>query len=386
MTYRTGTVHYTREVIASHPADVIAVRLAADRPGMLQFHARLSSALRHSVAPAGRVLMLRGEAPSHVDPSYYDADEPVLYGRVPAHGVPRRGPGEPRRDRALAGRHALRGPPGRRRHRRRAVSRPPTVSTCGVHPRPRCCVATATSFNGYDKSPSTEGRDPGPIAAASLASSRERSPGPISATRTWPITARCSIAWRSISARRCAGSRRTAVPASQTAADDLTTDQRIVALGAKDPRLVELLFQYGRYLLIACSRPGTQPANLQGIWNEEVRAPWSSNYTININTQMNYWPAETTSLAELHEPLLTLVEELAVNGRKTAIDQLRRARLGGAPQHRPLAALGDGRRLGQRRPGVGALADGRPVAGAAPVRALPVRRRPRATCATARIR
>ena len=59
------------------------------------------------------------------------------------------------------------------------------------------------------------------------------------------------------------------------------------------PRLVELLFQYGRYLLIACSRPGTQPANLQGLWNEEVRAPWSSNYTININTQMNYWPAET---------------------------------------------------------------------------------------------
>ena len=130
------------------------------------------------------------------------------------------------------------------------------------------------------------------------------------------------------------------------AAADLSTDQRIVTLGAKDPHLVELLFQYGRYLLIACSRPGTQPANLQGLWNEEVRAPWSSNFTININTQMNYWPAETTGLAELHEPLITMVEGLAVNGRKTAADQLRGGRVGGASQHRRVAPHGDGRRLG----------------------------------------
>lgn len=78
------------------------------------------------------------------------------------------------------------------------------------------------------------------------------------------------------------------------------------------------MFQYGRYLMIASSRPGTQPANLQGIWNDLVRPPWSSNWTININAQMNYWPAETTNLAECHEPLLDLISGLSVTGAKTA--------------------------------------------------------------------
>ena len=157
----------------------------------------------------------------------------------------------------------------------------------------------------------------------------------------------------------------------------LPTDRRIASRGGADPGLVELLFQYGRYLLIASSRPGTQPANLQGIWNDDVRAPWSSNYTININTQMNYWPAESANLAELHEPLLTFIGELAVTGARTARTMYGATRLDGAPQLRHLAALGHGRRLGQRRPGVGDVGDGRAVAGAAPLRALPVRRRPR---------
>ncbi|HRW51153.1 MAG TPA: hypothetical protein P5333_26725, partial [Caldilinea sp.] len=100
---------------------------------------------------------------------------------------------------------------------------------------------------------------------------------------------------------------------------DLPTDERIRRYAAQpDPALVTLLFQYGRYLLIASSRPGTQPANLQGIWNDEVRPPWSSNYTVNINTQMNYWPAEPTNLAECHTPLFPFIAELSENGRRTA--------------------------------------------------------------------
>jgi alpha-L-fucosidase 2 len=79
-----------------------------------------------------------------------------------------------------------------------------------------------------------------------------------------------------------------------------------------------MLFDYGRYLLIACSRPGSQPANLQGIWNDQIRPPWSSNFTININTEMNYWPAESSNLAELHEPMLSFVRDLSVTGAKTA--------------------------------------------------------------------
>ncbi len=85
-----------------------------------------------------------------------------------------------------------------------------------------------------------------------------------------------------------------------------------------DLSLVSLYFQYGRYLLISSSQPGTQPANLQGIWNDKLSPPWDSKYTVNINTEMNYWPAEVTNLPEMHEPLFAMIEDLAVTGQKSA--------------------------------------------------------------------
>ena len=106
----------------------------------------------------------------------------------------------------------------------------------------------------------------------------------------------------------------------QSALPEPPTDERIETLGSSDPGLVELLFQYGRYLMISGSRPGTMPLNLQGIWNDSVRPPWSSNYTLNINAEMNYWPAETCNLSELHSPLLDFIEDLALSGAKTARD------------------------------------------------------------------
>ena len=86
----------------------------------------------------------------------------------------------------------------------------------------------------------------------------------------------------------------------------------------EDASLVSLLFQYGRYLLIASSREGTQPANLQGIWNDRMAPPWDSKYTININAEMNYWPAEITNLSELSDPLIKMVEDLSVTGQNVA--------------------------------------------------------------------
>jgi len=86
----------------------------------------------------------------------------------------------------------------------------------------------------------------------------------------------------------------------------------------EDPALFALLFQYGRYLMIAGSRPGTTPMNLQGIWNCHLNPPWSSNYTVNINTEMNYWPVEVANLSECHEPLLTFLDTLRTTGAKTA--------------------------------------------------------------------
>lgn len=97
------------------------------------------------------------------------------------------------------------------------------------------------------------------------------------------------------------------------------TDERIKNFAkTEDPQLVSLYFQYGRYLLIASSRPGTQPATLQGIWNDSMTPPWDSKYTININTEMNYWPAEPTNLSEMTEPLVRMVGEMSKTGARTA--------------------------------------------------------------------
>ncbi len=98
------------------------------------------------------------------------------------------------------------------------------------------------------------------------------------------------------------------------------TDERLnrIKLGESDPSLVSLYYQYGRYLMISGSRPGAQPLNLQGIWNDDLQPAWGSKYTININTEMNYWPAEVTNLSECHEPLFDMIESLVEPGKKTA--------------------------------------------------------------------
>src|SRR6187200_2711306 len=106
-----------------------------------------------------------------------------------------------------------------------------------------------------------------------------------------------------------------------TAAADLPTDERLKNFNStNDPQLVTIYYQYGRYLLISSSQPGGQPANLQGIWNNKINPPWDSKYTININAEMNYWPAEKTNLSELHEPFFQMVKEMAATGQQTARD------------------------------------------------------------------
>ncbi|WP_163410273.1 glycoside hydrolase family 95 protein [Flavobacterium ajazii] len=98
-----------------------------------------------------------------------------------------------------------------------------------------------------------------------------------------------------------------------------TTDVRIKEFAsAYDPQLVGLYFQFGRYLLISSSQPGNQPANLQGIWNHKLNPAWDSKYTVNINTEMNYWPAEITNLSEMHQPLFSMLKDLAVTGKESA--------------------------------------------------------------------
>ena len=105
-----------------------------------------------------------------------------------------------------------------------------------------------------------------------------------------------------------------------TPAPDLPTDERLkrVSSGVEDPHLIEQYFQFGRYLLISCSRPGSMAATLQGLWNDKLEPAWDSKYTININTEMNYWPAEVTNLSELHEPLFDLIDLARTDGRRIA--------------------------------------------------------------------
>ncbi len=115
--------------------------------------------------------------------------------------------------------------------------------------------------------------------------------------------------------------RRTELDLGTSEVSPLPTDERLIrhANGEPDPALYALLFHYGRYLTIAASRPGTQPMNLQGIWNNHLIPPWSSNYTLNINTEMNYWPTLAAGLEECYEPLLRMIEELHTAGQKTAV-------------------------------------------------------------------
>ena len=112
---------------------------------------------------------------------------------------------------------------------------------------------------------------------------------------------------------------RVEIDLGRTEAAKKETDQRVKDFKTSDdPALSALYFQFGRYLLISSSRPGSQPANLQGVWNDRLSPPWGSKYTVNINTEMNYWPAEITNLSECHEPLFDMIEQCSVTGAKTA--------------------------------------------------------------------
>lgn len=166
-------------------------------------------------------------------------------------------------------------------------------------------LSMATSFNGYDKSPSREGVDQSAKASDFLDKAT-------------------IYDYKTLKSRHLADYRELfdrvdlQLPSSQ-AQKAMPTDQRIDKFDqASDPDLAALLFQYGRYLMISGSRPGGQPLNLQGMWNKEIVPPWNCGYTININTEMNYWQAELTNLSECHEPLFRMIEELSVSGTETA--------------------------------------------------------------------
>lgn len=167
-------------------------------------------------------------------------------------------------------------------------------------------LSIATGFNGYDKQPISEGRDYRAICAEKLRNAKKI---PYEALKTRHISA--------YQQQFC----RTKFVIDGADQSHVPTDERLKAVqcGKDDPTLASLLFDYGKYLTISSSQPGGQPANLQGIWNEEPVPPWNSNYTLNINTQMNYWATETMNLPECHTPLIEMTKELAQRGNNYGV-------------------------------------------------------------------
>jgi alpha-L-fucosidase 2 len=275
--YRIGDSIFTREVFSSAPDQSLVVRLTAEGPARLRFAATLDSKHPFTLRPlpAGGLLMSGRWRGDLAQPEEHLALSHGLQARWHGDGLAF---GVQVAAEARGGRVEVDGSGLRVLDAESATLR----------------LAAATSFRG---------RSPEAACAQALGARRPYE----------ELLARHLADHRSLY-------RRVRLVLGSKERDALATDERLAAVqkGGVDPGLVATYFQYGRYLLIASSRPGTQPANLQGIWNDDVRPAWGSKYTINVNTEMNYWPAEVTNLAECHEPLFDLIEELREAGRKTA--------------------------------------------------------------------
>jgi alpha-L-fucosidase 2 len=264
--YRQDGVNWTREVFASAVDQVIAVRIRADREAAVNLRATFETPMPGAVRVEGDTLILAG-------------------GNTSQQGLPAALRYETRVRVIAQGGELVSSEDALTLHGANAVT---------------LLLAIATNYRRFDD----VGGDPAAITRRQLEAA---------AGRGWDQLVAAHIADH----RKLF--RRVTLDLGRTAASEQPTDLRIRdSATTQDPQLAALYFQYARYLLIACSRTGTQPANLQGLWNDKLSAPWGSKYTININTEMNYWPAEPANLAECVQPLVAMVKDLAVTGARTA--------------------------------------------------------------------
>ncbi|SFC91083.1 glycoside hydrolase family 95 protein [Streptomyces aidingensis] len=265
-----GGVRHRRETFASVPDQVLVVRLTADRPGAVDCTARLAGPLAEgSSAPGPAAVSLHGRGGD------WDGVPGAVRFRAVVQAV-------------TEGGTATASPDGLLR-----VTGADAVTLL---------VAIRTDHRSWNRQP---GGDPLDACLGDLLAAAGRPYAELRRRHTEDHRALF---------------RRAALELPATEAAGLPTGRRVAAFadGSADPALVALYFAYGRYLLMACSRPGTQPANLQGLWNNLTDPPWGCKYTININTEMNYWPAAPANLLECWEPLFTLLEEIAEAGARTA--------------------------------------------------------------------
>lgn len=266
--YQVDGVNFQREVFASFPDRVIIVRFTTDKPGELNFKVSYDSPLQSTVRKQGKKLVLRGKGGDHE--GVKGVIEVETQSQVIAEGGK-----VSLTDKYISVEHA-------------------TAATL--------YIAAATNFVNYHNVRGNESKK----ASALLAGAMKKEYSEALKAHTDYYQSQFNRVSLSLGGEN-----------TKTARQE--TVKRIAGFSqGNDPALAALMFQYGRYLLISSSQPGGQPANLQGIWNHQLNAPWDGKYTININTEMNYWPAEVTNLSETHEPLFDLVQDLSVTGRETA--------------------------------------------------------------------
>ena len=313
ITYTQNETKYTREIFASHPDDVIVMRLSCDKKNGLDITTTLSSVhptAKTNVSPEGLVSM-SGQAPGHVERrSFKEIEE--LWGHQYKRPELYHPDGSRKYDKNVLYADEVEGKGTFFETRVKAIAPKAkmTVDKDGLRISGTdeiiFILSSASSFNGYNKSPSREGVNAVIIANEKLAQAEKSHYKDLKLSHIRD--------YKSLFDRNQFDLYGTAEQ------EALPTDQRILNYQkTADYGLIRKLYQYGRYLMISGSRQGGEPLNLQGIWSDNrVIPPWGCTFTMNINTQMNYWPAEITNLSECHEPLFRLIKELAVNGTETA--------------------------------------------------------------------
>lgn len=263
VSYRVGGVRFKREIFASHPAQVIVVRLSSDQPNQISVTVGLNRERDATTTAALDSLVMRGQLDGGTGLKFQSTLKAL------SEGGSIKAEGKSQGDQLV-------------------VSKANTVTLL---------LAASTSYRGNDPQTTCE-RQIKQAAAQSYAKLREAH----------------------VADYQSLFNRVELELGDSSELSQLPTDKRLerVKQGGEDHQLIAQYFQFGRYLLIASSRPGDLPANLQGVWADGFRPPWNSDYHLNINLQMNYWPAEVTNLSELHLPLFDLLESLRQSGRRTA--------------------------------------------------------------------
>ncbi len=297
-TFTANGVDYKREMFVSAPDNALIVRFTANQPKSLTLSISLATQLEGTIVAQGNDIVMDAIAPALMDKPN-EKMKAVLGNEEGLTGM--------RAETRL-----------NVKHKGGTLTTDKECLQVSNADEVVIILTAATSFNGMDKCPVKEGKDEKAIVAQTLSSACNSSYEQLFTRHQQDY--KSYFDRMTLTLNHTASANDVEPQLYNTPTDSLLRayNDKPKATTALSSFVEELYFQYGRYLLISSSRPGGTPANLQGIWSQHLRAPWRGNFTTNINAEMNYWPAETTNLSEMHLPLLHWIRGLAKNGRNTA--------------------------------------------------------------------